>query len=119
TTSGSSRVSARRTSCGWRAHEHPPATGARRGGRGRSGTDPPVVRGGAAVVQDRCLLRDPHPRLLRRQRRRLGRPPLSHGEARLPPVAPGRPRGAAAVLQTPPARPRPPPPGPPRRPTRL
>ena len=32
----------------------------------------PLVRARAAVVQDRRLLRDPHPRLLRRQRRRLG-----------------------------------------------
>ena len=48
---------------------------------------PPVVRGRAAVVQARGLLRDPHPRLLRRQRRRLRRLPRPDREARLPPVA--------------------------------
>ncbi len=41
----------------------------RRAGAGR-GTDAPVVRGRSAVVQAGDLLRDPHPRLLRRQRRR-------------------------------------------------
>ena len=37
-----------------------------------------------AVVQARRLLRDPHPRLLRRQRRRLRRLPRPDREARLP-----------------------------------
>ena len=36
------------------------------------------------MVQARRLLRDPHPRLLRRQRRRLGRLPRPDREARLP-----------------------------------
>ncbi len=42
---------------------------------------------GSAVVQARRLLRDPHPRLLRRQRRRLRRLPRADREARLPAVA--------------------------------
>ncbi len=46
-----------------------------------------VVRGGPAVVQAGGLLRDPHPRLLRRQRRRLRRLPRADREARLPAVA--------------------------------
>ena len=52
--------------------------------RRRPGPDPPVVRGRAAVVQARRLLRDPRARLLRRQRRRLGRLPRADREARLP-----------------------------------
>ena len=39
------------------------------------------------MVQARGLLRDPHPRLLRRQRRRLRRLPRADREARLPAVA--------------------------------
>ena len=62
------------------------------------GADPAVVRGRAAVVQARGVLRDPHPRLLRRQRRRLGRLPGPDREARLPPVAGDRLHLAAAVL---------------------
>ena len=61
--------------------------------------DQPVVRGRAAVVQARGLLRDPHPRLLRRQRRRLGRLPRADREARLPAVAGDRLHLAAAVLR--------------------
>ena len=59
------------------------------GGRGRRlpGAGPPVVRGRAAVVQDGGVLRDPHPRLLRRQRGRLGRLPGPDREARIPAVA--------------------------------
>ena len=59
----------------------------------------PVVRGRAAVVQARGLLRDPHPRLLRRQRRRLGRLPRADREARVPPVARDRLHLAAALLR--------------------
>ena len=58
----------------------------------------PVVRGRPAVVQARGLLRDPHPRLLRRQRRRLRRLPRPDREARLPAVARDRLHLAAAVL---------------------
>ena len=61
--------------------------------------DTPVVRGRPALVQARRLLRDPHPRLLRRQRRRLRRFPRAHREARLPPVARDRLHLAAAVLR--------------------
>ena len=55
--------------------------------RADDATAGPLVRGRAAVVQDGGLLRDPHPRLLRRQRRRLGRLPRPDREARLPAVA--------------------------------
>ena len=58
----------------------------------------PLVRGRAALVQDRRLLRDPHARVLRRQRRRLGRLPRADREARLPAVARRRLHLAAAVL---------------------
>ena len=51
-----------------------------------------------AVVQDRGLLRDPHARVLRRKRRRLGRLPRPAAEARLPAVARDRLHLAAAVL---------------------
>ena len=63
-----------------------------------------MVRGRAAVVQARGVLRDPHPRLLRRQRRRLGRLPRPDREARLPPVARHRLHLAAARSTDPPAR---------------
>ena len=86
TTSASTRGRARRTSCGWTAHEHPQ--------RSR-----PLVRGRAALVQDGGLLRDPHARVLRRQRRRLGRLPRADREARLPPVARRRLHLDAAVLR--------------------
>ena len=43
-----------------------------------------LVRARPAVVQAGGLLRDPHPRLLRRQRRRLRRLPRADREARLP-----------------------------------
>ena len=56
----------------------------------------PVVRVRPAVVQARGLLRDPHPRLLRRQRRRHGRLPRPDREARLPAVARRRLHLAAA-----------------------
>ena len=46
-----------------------------RPGRTGSARARALVRGGPAVVQARRLLRDPHPRLLRRERRRLRRPP--------------------------------------------
>ena len=49
-----------------------------------------------ALVQARGLLRDPHPRLLRRQRRRLRRLPRADREARLPAVARHRLHLAAA-----------------------
>ena len=52
-----------------------------------------------AVVQARGLLRDPHPRLLRRQRRRLGRLPRPDREARLPAVARDRLHLAAADVR--------------------
>ena len=58
-----------------------------------------MVRARAALVQDRRLLRDPHPRLLRRQRRRLRRLPRPDREARLPAVARRRLHLAAAVLR--------------------
>ena len=58
----------------------------------------PLVRGRPAVVQERGLLRDPHPRVLRRQRRRLRRLPRADREARLPAVARRRLHLAAAVL---------------------
>ena len=48
------------------------------------------------MVQARGLLRDPHPRVLRRQRRRLGRPARADREARVPQVARDRLRLAAA-----------------------
>src|SRR4051812_41864664 len=57
------------------------------GGDARGADPDPVVRVRSAVVQARRLLRDPHPRLLRLERRRLGRPAGDPGEARLPPVA--------------------------------
>ncbi len=62
---------------------------ARERGRGWTGARRPradraVVRGRPAVVQARRLLRDPRARLLRRQRRRLGRLPRPDREARLP-----------------------------------
>ena len=50
------------------------------------------------MVQARRLLRDPRPRVLRRQRRRLGRLPRPDREARLPAVARDRLHLAAAVL---------------------
>ena len=50
------------------------------------------------MVQAGGLLRDPHPRLLRRQRRRLRRLPRPDREARLPAVARHRLHLAAAVL---------------------
>ena len=59
----------------------------------------PVVRVRPAVVQARGLLRDPHPRLLRLERRRLGRPARHPGEARLPAVARRRLHLAAADLR--------------------
>ena len=63
----------------------PATVRARRGPRpARRGA---VVRGRPAVVQARGLLRDPHPRLRRRQRRRQRRLPRPDREARLPPVA--------------------------------
>ena len=55
-----------------------------------------VVRGRPAVVQARGLLRDPHPRLRRRQRRRHRRLPRADREARLPAVARRRLHLAAA-----------------------
>src|ERR1700710_1493739 len=79
TTSGSSPAA--RTCCGW-SNERPRA----------------LVRARAALVQDRGLLRDPHPRLLRRQRRRLRRLPGTDREARLPAVAGHRLHLAAALL---------------------
>ena len=51
-----------------------------------------------ALVQDGRLLRDPHARVLRRQRRRLRRLPRPAAEARLPAVARDRLHLAAAVL---------------------
>ena len=51
-----------------------------------------------ALVQDGGLLRDPHARVLRRQRRRLRRLPRPAAEARLPAVARDRLHLAAAVL---------------------
>ena len=95
TTSGSSPASVRRTSCASRSDvtvvDDPMSVGpptlthliaretqhgggpsaAPRTRRHRRRRPAPVVRGRAAVVQARGLLRDPHPRLLRRQRRRL------------------------------------------------
>ena len=66
---------------------------------GTDRNDPrPLVRARPAVVQARRLLRDPHPRLLRRQRRRLRRLPRADREARLPAVARRRLHLAAAVL---------------------
>ena len=56
------------------------------------------------MVQDRGLLRDPHARVLRRQRRRVRRLPGPDREARLPAVAGRRLHLAAAVLQVPAAR---------------
>ena len=50
------------------------------------------------MVQDGGLLRDPHARVLRRQRRRLRRLPRPDREARLPAVARRRLHLAAAVL---------------------
>ena len=66
--------------------------------------DPPqrpgaLVRGQPAVVQDGGLLRDPPARLLRRQRRRLGRLPRPDREARLPAVARHRLHLAAADVR--------------------
>ena len=55
-----------------------------------------MVRARAALVQDGGLLRDPHPRLLRRQRRRRRRLPRADREARLSAVARRRLRLAAA-----------------------
>ena len=81
-----------------RSHMAPaPATATRRR-RPTAGAGPPVVRGRAAVVQARGVLRDPHPRLLRRQRRRLGRLPRTDREARLPAVARHRLHLAAPLL---------------------
>src|SRR5579864_4955727 len=74
----------------------------RRAGAG-PGPGAPVVRGRAAVVQARGFLRDPYPRLLRRQRRRLGRFPRPDREARLSAVAGDRLHLAAAVLSVAPA----------------
>ena len=54
-----------------------------------------------AVVQARGLLRDPHPRLLRRQRRRRRRLPRADRQARLPPVARDRLHLAAADVHLP------------------
>ena len=56
------------------------------------------------MVQARGLLRDPHPRLLRRERRRLRRLPRADREARLPPVARDRLHLAAADVRLPAAR---------------
>ena len=53
----------------------------------------------AALVQDGRLLRDPHPRLLRRERRRLRRLPRADRQARLSPVDRRRLRLAAADVQ--------------------
>ena len=58
-----------------------------------------VVRVRPAVVQARRLLRDPHPRLLRLQRRRLGRPARAPRQARLPAVARRRLHLAAADVR--------------------
>ena len=74
----------------------PSAPRAAHGGSGRPRAARAVVRGRPALVQARGLLRDPHPRLLRRQRRRLGRPPRADREARLPAVARHRLHLAAA-----------------------
>ena len=58
-----------------------------------------MVRARAALVQDGRVLRDPHPRLLRRQRRRLRRLPRADRQARLSPVDRRRLRLAAADVQ--------------------
>ena len=58
-----------------------------------------MVRAGPALVQAGGLLRDPHPRLLRRQRRRLRRLPRADREARLPAVARRRLHLAAADVR--------------------
>ena len=63
-----------------------------------------LVRAEPALVQDVDLLRDPHAWVLRRQRRRLGRLPRPHREARLPAVARHRLHLAPAVLPEPAAR---------------
>ena len=55
-----------------------------------------MVRARAALVQDGRVLRDPHPRLLRRQRRRRRRLPRADREARLSAVDRRRLRLAAA-----------------------
>ena len=63
-----------------------------------------LVRARPAVVQARGLLRDPPARVLRRQRRRLGRLPRADREARLPAVARRRLHLAAADVPLPAAR---------------
>src|SRR6266576_884124 len=63
-----------------------------------------MVRARPAVVQAGRLLRDPHPRVLRRQRRRLGRFPRADRQARLPRVARCRLPLAAADVRVAPAR---------------
>ena len=82
-----------------RSPRQPGAT-ERTSGRDGSGCrmqhDRAVVRARPALVQARRLLRDPHPRLLRRQRRRLRRLPRADRQARLPPVARRRLHLAAA-----------------------
>src|SRR5690242_15761755 len=81
TTSASSQATARRMcwrSCDDARHRTPAARGL--GARA-------LVRARPAVVQARRLLRDPPARVLRRQRRRVGRLPGPDREARLPGVA--------------------------------
>ena len=75
-----------------------------RGRTGRRAAAHAVVRVRPAVVQARGLLRDPHPGLLRLERRRLGRPARHPGQARLPAVARRRLHLAAADVRKPAAR---------------
>ena len=82
------RAGPRRTSCAWSRETTPMSRAAGQ-----------LVRARPAVVQARGLLRDPHPRLLRRQRRRHRRLPRADREARLPPVARDRLHLAAADVR--------------------
>ena len=63
-----------------------------------------LVRAEPAVVQDVDLLRDPHARILRRQRRRFRRLPRVDREARLPAVVRNRLHLAIALFPEPAAR---------------